>query len=132
MIKIRHSKTPYIETELEASKNEFVELRNRILNMTENKIIIPSDTKFDPQPYNVCLEGIVIQITEWPLIISVEGNNLLIRGKKEYIDLFAENFPYDVEMDEKTTIPYHMHFDSIGREDMVKKESIELILTLKG
>jgi hypothetical protein len=129
MIKIRHSKTPHPETELEGNRESLEQLYNYILNMKSDKIIIDINTDFDPTPYEHTISKLHIHKNENLLKISELNNELWITGKEEYLKFFAENLPTDV--DDDGPFPYHIHFDHIWYEQQMEKDSLDIVLTIK-
>jgi hypothetical protein len=132
MIRIRHSAKPYEELEIEGSNAEFAELRSAILRFCENveaAFELPAESEFDPSPYQHKLGRLRLCRTEDPLLISVTDSIMFISGKPEFLRLFAENLPWDAR--HTSTVPYHVHFDRIGREGHVSEASLDIILMLK-
>jgi hypothetical protein len=132
MIRIRHSAKPYQELEIEGSNAEFSDLRLAILRFcdsAEAAIQLAAQSEFDPAPYQYRLKHLRLCRTEDPLLISVADGKLFISGKPEFLRLFAANLPYDAR--HNSTVPYHVHFDRIGREERVSEASLDIILTLK-
>ncbi len=130
MIRIRYSADPYGEIELEGSGGELHDLHQGIIGMKQSPLSVPVDTSFDPSPYQCCLHGLYITKTEGLLFIAVEDHKLCISGTPENLTLFAENVPYDVD-EHNSPVPYHIHFDRIGREDKMAEDSLELVITLR-
>jgi len=132
MIRIRHSAKPYQELEMEGSNSEFAELRSTILGFCETleaAIELPAESEFDPSPYQHKLGRLRLCRTEDPLLISVADGKLFISGKPEFLRLFAKNLPCDAR--HTSTVPYHVHFDRIGREEGISEASLDIILMLK-
>jgi hypothetical protein len=132
MIRIRHSTKPYQELEMEGSNSEFAELRSAIFGFCEAleaAIELPAESEFDPSPYQHKLGRLRLCRTEDPLLISVADGKLFISGKPKFLRLFAENLPWDTR--HTSTVPYHVHFDRIGREGHVSEASLDIILMLK-
>lgn len=130
MIRIRYSSEP-TEVELSGSRNDLLGLRNVIVEMTEDQLSVPADTDFDPTPYPNYLEELVLQKTDDELCIKVLDKKLTVCGRHGYLALFAENLPYDTD-EQDYSVPYHVHFDRIGRESQVAENSLDAVLTLRG
>src|ERR1051325_4114340 len=129
MIRIRHSTKPYEELEIEGSNSEYSELRTAILRFCDSvkaTIELTAQSEFDPSPCRHRLGNLRLCRTEDPLLISVTDGKLFISGKPEFLRLFAENLPYDAR--HNSTVPYHVHFDRIGREERVSEASLDIIL----
>ena len=132
MIRIRHSLKPFEELELEGSNSELSELRaaiHRFCKSGEPAMALPADSDFDPSPYPHGLASLRLQKTTEPILICVTGAALSVSGKPELLRLFADNLPYDAQ--HTSSIPYHVHFDRAGREDMVSEASLGIGLGLK-
>jgi hypothetical protein len=132
MIRIRHSIKPFEELQLEGSNSELSELReaiHRFCKAGEPAIDLPADPEFDPSPYQHRLARLCLHKTTEPILISVTGGALSISGGPELLRLFADNLPYDAH--HTSSIPYHVHFDRIGREDHVSEASLGIVLGLK-
>jgi hypothetical protein len=132
MIQIRHSTRPYEELEIEGSNAEFTDLRAAILRFcdsVEAAVELPARSEFNPFLYQFKLGHLRLCRTEDPLLISVSEGKLFISGKSEFLRLFAENLPCDAR--HNSIVPYHVHFDRIGREERVSEASLDIILTLK-
>ena len=132
MIRIRHSTKPYQELEIEGSNAEFSELRAAILRFcdsVETARDLTAESEFDPAPYQHRLGYLCLCRTEDPLLISVTDGKLFISGKPEFLRLFAANLPCDAR--HTWSVPYHVHFDRIGREERVSEASLDIILMLK-
>jgi len=132
VIRIRHSTNPYQELEMEGSNSEFAELRSAILGFCETveaTAELPAESDFDPSPYQHKLGRLRLCRTEDPLLISLADGKPFISGKPEFLRLFAENLPWDAR--HTSTVPYHVHFDRIGREERISEASLDIILTLK-
>jgi hypothetical protein len=132
MIRIRHSTEPYKELELEGTNLQLAELREAILgfcNSDEPTMDLAADSQFDPAPYQHRLSRLHLQKTSELIIISAAAGTLSISGKPELLRLFSENLPYNAH--QTSSIPYHVHFDRIGREDHVSEASLGIVLGLK-
>ena len=132
MIRIRHSTEPCNELELEGSNLELAELREAILRFCksdEPTLDLAADSQFDPTPYQYKLSRLHLQKTTEPILISAAAGTLSISGQPELLRLFSENLPYDAH--HTSSIPYHVHFDRIGREDHVSEASLSIVLALK-
>lgn len=117
---------------MEGSNSEFAELRSAILGFCETLeaiVELPTEPEFDPSPYQHKLGRLRLCRTEDALLISVADGKLFISGKPEFLRLFAENLPWDARR--TSTVPYHVHFDRIGREERVSEASLDIILMLK-
>jgi hypothetical protein len=132
MIRIRHSAAPYEELELDGSNSELSELRAAILRFCESGepvLDLPTDSQFDPSPYQHRLASLSLRKTSEPIVISVASGRLSLSGKTELLRLFADNLPYDAQ--HTSSVPYHVHFDRLGREDHVSEASLSIILGLR-
>jgi hypothetical protein len=132
MIRIRHSIKPVEELELEGSNSELSELRaaiHRFCESGEQTIDLPADSEFDHSPYLHKLASLRVHKTMEPIRICVTDGAVSISGKPEFLRLFADNLPYDAQ--HTSSIPYHVHFDRTGREDMVSEASLGIVLRLK-
>lgn len=132
MIRIRHSLKPSEELELGGSNAELSELRQsiyRFCKADEATMHIPADSEFDPSPYEHRLAGLRLHKTAGTIVISVAGGEVLISGRPDLLRLFADNLPYDAQY--TSSIPYHVHFDRAGQEDIVSEVSLDIVLGLK-
>jgi hypothetical protein len=132
MIRIRHSTAPYEELELDGSNSELSELRAAILRFCESgepTLDLPADSEFDPAPYQHSLAGFSLHKTSEPMFISVTGGRLSVSGKPGLLRLFADNLPYGAP--HTSSVPYHVHFDRLGREDHMSEESLGIVLGLR-
>ena len=117
---------------MEGSNSEYAELRSAILRFCESieaAIELPAESEFDPSPYQQTLERLRLCRTEDPLLISVVDGKLFVSVKPEFLRLLARNLPCDAL--HTSTVPYHVHFDRIGREGHISEASLGIILTLK-
>ena len=132
MIRIRHSAKPYQELEVEGSDSEFSELRSAIRSFceaAERAIEVPAESEFDPTLYQQKLGRLRLCKTEDLLLISVSNGQLFISGRPRFLRLFAENLPCDAH--QASAVPYHVHFDRLGREERISEASLDIILTLR-
>jgi hypothetical protein len=132
MIRIRHSSKPFDELELEGSNSELSELRaaiHRFCEGSEPAADYVADSAFDPSPDHHGLASIHFDKTTEPLLLRGAGCTLSVSGKPEFLRLFAENLPYDAQ--HTSSIPYHVHFDRAGRDDMVSAASLGIVLVLR-
>ena len=129
-MKIKYSKEPNSEIELEGTRTEFIKLKESIINLEENCYTLQAETEIDPFPYENILSEICVIRNNDLLKIKIQDRKLLICGGQESLNIFAENLPYDIENHESMN-PYHVHFDRIGREGIIKEGSLDLVITLK-
>jgi hypothetical protein len=133
MIRIRHSTTPFDEIEIEGSNQELADLRQAILQFARKgdpEMSFPVETHFDPSPYQGRLPTLVFMKTTDRLMISVKAIALLVSGSSDALTLFAENLPYDAR--QTSSVRYHVRFGSVGRENMIAEESLEVVMTLRA
>jgi hypothetical protein len=129
---IRYSAAPHEELKLEGSNSELSNLRAAILAFCESSEPVlspPADSEFDPSPYQSRLGSLFFYTTTDPILISVASGRLSIAGKAESLRLFAENLPYDAR--HTSSVPYHVHFDRLGREDHMSEASLGIVLGLR-
>ncbi len=128
MIRIRCSGTPPTELDLSGTRGELTGLRDAILRFCKLKrplLEVAVDKDFDPAPYDRRLSGLRFVRTNGKVRIEVDGDRLLVTGKLEHLELFAENLPCDAER-----VPCHVHCDPIGMGDTVEVDSMAIVLSL--
>ena len=129
MIRIRFSCNERAELEIEATKSEWIELNQRFHEFCgglESVVEILADVSFDPSPYHAILSRLFVQKTAERILVRVKDGILFLSGAERYLEMFAENIPYNAE--QNSTIAYHVHFDRAGREDYVSEESLEPVI----
>jgi hypothetical protein len=132
MIRVLYSPEPYHELELEGSNAELAALRDRIqrfANGQESEIKLSAESSFHPSPCERALAGLLVRKTLGRIVLTVEGDILVLSGKPAYLRIFADNLPIDA--DETSTFGYHVHFDRAGREDHVSEDSLDIVLALR-
>jgi hypothetical protein len=132
MIRIRYSDAMNRETELEGSNAELAYLRDEIkkfANGDEALICIPTESAFDPTPYQIAVVGLLIRKAPGKLTFDVSDDQLVIAGTPASLYVFADNLPWDAM--HTSDVNYHVHFDRIGREDYVAEGTNDIVLALK-
>ena len=118
---------------MEGSVNELKRLHNSIQEFCDSErteIILEAESDFDPAPYNQVLSTFRIEINSELNHFRVKEDQLILSGKKRCLTNFAQNIPFDAEPS-SSGIPYHVHYDWIGREDLVSEESIPIVIGLE-
>ena len=131
MIQIRYSDEPFQELDLEGSNLDLSQLQSEIRRFcmtSEPSIEFAADSDCDPHPYTQRLPRLQLSKSADKLLIAVQHNCLVISGLPQLLELFANNLPHDAQ--HTSNVPYHVHFQHVGREDQVSDKSLEIVLSL--
>jgi hypothetical protein len=130
MIRICYSSKPYVELYLEGSQQELVELRQQIISLHRGDLLVDAERDFDPTPFESVLNRVHFIVSDSLLEITVIGSELRIQGRKELLECFANNLPWDAEHT-NDQVNYHHHFDRVWYPDSFSEHSLEIVLALK-
>lgn len=127
MIRIMYSSDPHPELQLDGSNCELSDLRERIVGIEQGEFVLATDQDFDPAPFEQALRQLNVKVTDSLLSIRIAGSDLYLSARKDLLDLFADNLPWDAEQD-----GYHIHFDRVWYEEGVfAQDSLEIVLSLR-
>jgi hypothetical protein len=82
----------------------------------------------DPSPYGRSLSGLRVSKAAGALSVTITGATLSISGAAPALVLFVDCLPVESGLPPR----YHIHFECVGREELVAPNSIPLILMVAG
>jgi hypothetical protein len=127
MIRIHATRGPDGEAEIEGRSDDFVALKRGIdafLTACKASLVVPADTAFDPAPYDLALPQLVLILGTGPNVIQVREDALSITGGVAALRNFTDNLP--AGWDPRC----HVHYDWIWSEEMVSRESTDLVFSV--
>jgi hypothetical protein len=131
-MEIRSFGGQFPEVNIIASPKEFAALSEQLHLLFVNgrsELVLASNKGTEKLgPEGSYLQGLRVCLTAGPLDLLVEDDEalLLAAGGHDAIELFRKNLPCEATLFEG----FHVHFERIGREDLVSERSVPLVLQI--
>ncbi|MEH2325610.1 MAG: hypothetical protein V7K32_19025 [Nostoc sp.] len=130
MIHIRFSNDHYGgEIDLSGTPGDLRNICQSILELFEAQdvqVYIPAN-EVDPEPYDSCLNSLLIRKSDCSVKVMVAGSSLKIEGTPEKLKVFADWFNFG----DSTESGYHSHFEYYEGNEWVDPASVSLIISVQ-
>jgi hypothetical protein len=127
MIEIRYAEN---ELEISGAVEELQEVRQKILTFLksgDSSLTIAANPNFDPHPYAFAIPQLVIEKGQYPVLVSVVNDRLIIKGSLESLEVFESYF--DFAPDAKNGS--HAHYEYYEGHEWIAEDSIPLAICIK-
>ncbi len=128
MIRLRYS--PISGVDLSGSLAELHDLKTSILTLLDSlghEIVVDTDVKFDPSPYEFRLRALSIQKRQGPVLVSITPDQILqIEGAEDNLRAFT--WFLDFQPDDQ--FPSYNHYEYYPGNKWIASDSLPLVLSV--
>lgn len=125
MIRIFATQKEFSEIEISGSHEElrYIEFTLKYISTT---IELEADQSSSPYPYESLLSSLKVEVTEGPTCVSIDDNNLIIKGSRSNLQRLATFFHFLAS----ETNGSHNHFEYFDGNKHIDTTSIPLIVSI--